>query len=434
MSPLETVTLMLVLLAGLLTLRVPVAFALALASIPPILLDERLSLFLVLNQMFASFNSFILLAVPFFLLAANLMNAGGITERLLRLSRALVGSLPGATAQVNVVLSVFFAGISGSAAADAASQAKIFIPSMVKEGYDRSFAVTNTAVSSILAQIIPPSILMVIWGGTMSVSIGALFIGGVLPGLLLSAAMMLTVHVYAKLRDYPRYARTTMGELGLAALVSLPALFTPVIILGGKIFGWFTATESAAIAVVYTVFLAFLVHRELDLRAFFKTLVETGRLTSTTLFCVGTASIFGWLLAYYKIPAALVGIASAWGMGGVGAGFFIAGVFLVVGCFLDAVPAIIILGSVLQPVAESAGLDPIHFALIGIVSLAFGLVTPPYGLCLLISAAVGEVRLRDTFRDVAIQLAPLFVVLATLIMFPRVYLYLPSLLGPEGAR
>src|SRR5207244_2034490 len=229
-------------------LRVPVAFALGLACLPVLLIEDRLSPLTLFNETFKAYNSFILLAVPFFLLTANLMNVGGITDRLVRLSRTMVGNFPGALAQINVLLSVFFAGISGSSTADAASQGKIFIEAQVKEGYDLSFSIAITAVSAVLAVIIPPSILMIVWGGVLSVSIGALYLAGVIPGLLIGPAQMATVHVYAKVRHYPTYRRATFKEFVTAAAVSVPALMTPFIIVGGILLGWFTATESAAAA------------------------------------------------------------------------------------------------------------------------------------------------------------------------------------------
>src|SRR3954451_16910095 len=187
----------------LLLLRVPVAFALGLACLPILLIEPRLSPMTLFNETFKAYNSFILLAVPFFLLTANLMNIGGITDRLVRLSRTVVGHFPGSLAQINVVLSIFFVGISGSSTADAASQSKIFIEAQTKEGYDLSFSVANTAVSAVLAVIIPPSILMIVWGGVLTVSIGALFLAGVVPGLLIAGAQMATVHAYAKIYKYP---------------------------------------------------------------------------------------------------------------------------------------------------------------------------------------------------------------------------------------
>jgi len=415
---------------ALLALRVPVAFALGLACLPIFLIEERLTPQNLVQETFNAYNSFILLAVPFFLLTANLMNVGGITTRLVRLSRDLVGHFPGGLAQVNVVLSLFFAGISGSSTADAASQSKIFIEAQRKEGYHDSFSVAITAVSAVLAVIVPPSILMIVWGGLLTVSIGGLFMAGIVPGVLIALVQMGTVHVYAKLRNYPTYPRATLLEVFKAIVVSVPALMTPVIIIGGKVFGWFTATESACIAVLYAATLTMLVYREMDLKGLHHALLETGRLTGVALFAVGTASAFGWLLAYYQIPKALLANVTAWEMGPMAVGFFIAAVFLVVGCFLDAIPAIVIVGTVLEPLARSVGMDPIHFAMVGIVSLAFGLVTPPYGLCLLISAHIAGIRVIDALKDVMIMLIPMFAVLALVIMWPDVVLFLPRLFPP----
>ncbi len=431
MSPGEASFVLFGLFFLLMFLRVPIAFALGLACIPVLMFEERLSTMVLFNETFKAYNSFILLAVPFFLLTANLMNAGGITDRMLRLSRALVGHFPGGLAQVNVVLSIFFAGISGSSTADAASQGKLFISAQVKEGYDVSFSVAITAVSAVLAVIIPPSILMIVWGGVLSVSIGGLFIAGILPGLLLGAVQMLTVHAYAKIRNYPTYPRANLKELGAAAAVAVPAMMTPVIIIGGKVFGWFTATESAAIAVLYSLGLSLFFYRELGRKELHHAFLDTGRLAAVALFCVGTASAFGWLLAYYQIPKALLSTVTSWELGLTGTGFFIAFVFLIVGCFLDAIPAIIIVGTILQPLAESVHMHPIHFALIGIVALAFGLVTPPYGLCLLISCAIAKVRLVDVIKDVMIMLMPMLAVLILIIVAPDIFLALPRWLSPE---
>jgi tripartite ATP-independent transporter DctM subunit len=415
-------------------LRVPIAFALALAALPILAIEPRLSVMTLAQETFNAYNSFILLAVPFFLLTANLMNVGGITDRLVFLSRTMVGHFPGGLAQINVVLSIFFAGISGSSTADAASQSKIFIAAQRKEGYDDSFSVAITAVSAVLAVIIPPSILMIVWGGILTVSIGALFLAGIVPGLLIGLVQMATVHVYAKWRGYPTYPRATWGELIKALAVSAPALTTPFIIVGGKVFGWFTATESACIAVLYAGALSLFIYREMDLKGLHHALLDTGKLAAVALFCVGTASVFGWLLAYYQIPKAILAGVSSWGMGPTMTGFFIAFVFLVVGCFLDAIPAIIIVGTILDPLAKSVGMDPVHFAMIGIISLAFGLVTPPYGLCLMISCAVAGIRVVDVLKDAIIMLLPMLGVLALVIMWPDVALFLPRLISPEFLR
>ncbi len=415
---------------SLLAIRVPVAFALGLACLPIMVIEPHLTPMNLIGETFNAYNSFILLAVPFFLLTANLMNVGGITDRLVRLSRALVGHFPGALAQVNVVLSIFFAGISGSSTADAASQSKIFIEAQVKEGYDVSFSVAITAVSAVMAVIIPPSILMIVWGGVLQVSIGALMLAGIIPGLLIGLAQMATVHAYAVRRNYPKYERAGLAEMLKAAAVAIPALMTPFIIVGGKIFGWFTATESACIAVLYAGALSMLVYREMGLKGANTALADTGRLAAVALFCVGTASAFGWLLAYYQIPKAILEGVTAWNMGPTTTAFFIAFCFLVVGCFLDAIPAIIIVGTILEPLAKAVGLDPVHFAIVGIVSLAFGLVTPPYGLCLMISCAVAKIRMIDAMKDTVIMLIPMLLVLALIIVFPQVPLFLPRLFPP----
>src|SRR5437899_9332483 len=415
----------------LLVARVPVAFALGLACLPILVLEPRLSPMTLFNETFKAYNAFILLAVPFFLLTANLMNVGGITDRLVRLSRTMVGHFPGALAQINVLLSVFFAGISGSSTADAASQGKIFIEAQVKEGYDLSFSIAITAVSAVLAVIIPPSILMIVWGGVLSVSIAALYLAGVIPGLLIGLAQMATVHVYAKIRKYPTYPAATFKEFVTAAFISVPALFTPFIVVGGILLGWFTATESAAAAVLYAAVLSIFFYREMDRHHLWTTLLETGKLSAIALFCVGTASVFGWLLAYFQIPKALLENVTSCGMGLVGVGFFVAFVFLVVGCFLDAIPAIIIVGTTLQPLAASVNMHPVHFAIIGIVALAFGMVTPPYGLCLMISCAVAKVPLRFALKDTMIMLVPMLLMLAAIIVWPDIPLFLPRLISPD---
>lgn len=416
---------------ALLIMRVPVAFALALTCLPILLIEPRLSMMSLAQETFNAYNSFILLAVPFFLLTANLMSIGGITDRLVGLSRAMVGHWPGSLAQINVVLSVFFAGISGSSTADAASQSKIFIDAQTKEGYDLSFSIAITAVSAVLAVVIPPSILMIVWGGLISTSIGAMYLAGVVPGLLIAGAQMVTVHVYAVKRKYPTYPRATWRDLRCAVWYSIPALMTPFLIVGGILIGWFTATESACAAVLYSVLLSSFVYRETGPKELYKALLDTGRLASVALFCVGTASVFGWLLAFYRIPQELLANVATWGMGPIAAGFFIAFCFLVVGCFLDAIPAIIIVGTVLEPLAKSVELHPVQFAIISIVALAFGLVTPPYGLCLMIACQVAGVRLRYALKDTVIMLIPMLLVLAALIIWPDVSLFLPRLIAPH---
>jgi tripartite ATP-independent transporter DctM subunit len=417
--------------AALIVLRIPVAFALGLACIPIFILDDRLTPVLLISEMAKSYNAFILLAVPFFLLAANIMNSAGITERLMAFTRTLVGHFRGGLAQVNVVVSMLFAGISGSSTADAAGEGSIIIPAMRRQGYDASFTVAITACSSVMGVIIPPSILMVVWGGVMSVSIGGLFLAGFVPGILVGLSQMVAVYVYARVRGYPVYTRATIGEffssLGQASL----ALMSPIIVVGGVVGGFVTPTEASVLAVLYSLFVGLFLYRSLSFRQVPAVLYETARLASTSLFCIGTASAFAWLLAYYQIPKAVVQALAPWAVGVASTGFIMAGIFLIIGCFIDAVPAIIILGPLLQPLAQSASMHPIHFAIIGVVSMAFGLVTPPYGLCLLIDCAIARIRVRDAIRDVLIILLPMLVVLVLIIMFPGMILALPRWLMPK---
>ncbi len=411
-------------------LRIPVAFALGLASVPVILLTDSVSFFALIDRTYISYNSFLLLSVPFFLLAANLMNESGITRKLINLSRVTVGHFPGGLGHINVFVSMLFAGISGSSNADAAGIGKVLIPAMIDQGYDRKFSIAITACSAVMGVIIPPSILMLIWGGTMSISVGSLFLAGIVPGILLGLSMMVTVYVYARKYNYPIYERATLKEFFVAALDAIPGLMTPVIIIGGIAFGFFTPTEASAIAVLYSLAVG-IANRSLSGAKIVATLIETAKLTGIALFCVGTASVFSWLMAYHQIPRALVGFVERLPVGPAGITLVIAFVFLVVGMFIDAIPAIIIMGSILYPVALAAGLHPIHFSIIGIVSLAFGLVTPPYGLCLLITSRIGEEQVHSVLKDVTIILLPMLGILILLALFPDIVLFLPRLIVPQ---
>lgn len=416
----------------LVLLRVPVAFALGIATIPVVALDLRLTPFLILDRMFQSYNSFILLAVPFFLLAANLMNAGRMTDRLIEFARVLTGWMPGGLGQVNVAVSMLFAGISGSSTADAAGCGKILIPAMIDKGYSPRFAVAITACSSVMGVIIPPSILMVVWGGVMSVSVGALFLAGAIPGLLIALALMITVYIYARIYNYPTAGKPTRSEFWKAFKGAGLALLTPIFVIGGIVGGIVTPTESAIIAALYSFLLGFFVYRTVKVRDVAGILYETGRFSSISLFAIGTASAFGWMLAFYNVPRLIVGALTALQFGSVGTALIIAALFLLFGLFIDAIPAIIILGTVLLPVAQAADIHPVAFAIIGIISLAFGLVTPPYGLCLLISSSIAGLNVVHVLRDVVIVLCPMLIILLLIIVAPTLALWLPSVLMPAS--
>lgn len=430
MGPGEVALILFGVFGVLVILRVPVAFALGLACVPVFFIDDRLTPFLLLNEMLKSYNSFLLLAIPFFMLAANLMNVAGITDKLINLSRALVGWMPGGLGHVSVLVSMLFAGISGSSTAEAAGVGGVLIPAMKKQGYDTSFAVSLVACAAVMGVIIPPSILMVVWGGVISVSIGGLFLAGVLPGLLMSVAFMVVVYIYARRRNYPLFARPTRKELGSVVWHALLPILTPGIIVGGIVFGFFTPTEASVVAVLYAMALGVFVYRRLGFRQLGETLYDSGRFAAISLFCIGTASAFGWLLAYFHIPQLFVTMVSRWGGGVTSVGLITALCFLVIGCFIDAIPAIIIVGTILAPLAQSVGMHPIHFAIIGVISIAYGLVTPPYGLCLMIACTVGGIKIKAAVRDTAILFVPMLLVLLFVILVPDAMLWLPRTLMP----
>jgi tripartite ATP-independent transporter DctM subunit len=412
MTPGEVGTLMFIIFAILIVLRVPVAFALGIACVPVFFMDDRLSPVLLLTEMHKSYNSFVLLAVPFFILAANLMNSAGITQRLVDLSRSMVGQFRGGLGHIAVVVSMIFAGISGSSTAEAAGIGSLLIPAMKKQGYDSSFTVALIACASVIGVIIPPSILMVVWGGIMSVSIGALFLAGFLPGIMIGLSLMGCVYVYARRRNYPVYARASVREFLVTLGRASFALFAPGIVVGGVIFGIATPTEASVLAVLYTLVIGLFVYRSIGYRALPAVFYETARLASISLFCIGTASAFGWLLAFYRIPTAIMKALAPYATGVTAVGLIVAGVFLVV------------------PLAERVHMHPVHFAIIGVVSLAFGLVTPPYGLCLLIACVIGRIKVVDCIRDVGILLIAMLVMLSFVIFFPDAILFFPRLIMP----
>jgi tripartite ATP-independent transporter DctM subunit len=414
----------------LIILRVPVAFALGLACLPVMAFNPRLTPVLMMGEMTKAYNAFILLAVPFFILSANIMNAAGITDRLVDVTKCLVGQFRGGLAYINVVVSMIFAGISGSSTADAAGEGSIIIPAMKKQGYDTSFTVAITACSSVIGVIIPPSILMIIWGGVLNTSVGGLFLGGVIPGVMVGLSQMAAVYFYAKRRNYPVYARATLKEFFQSFGSAMAALMTPIIIIGGVVGGFVTPTEAAVVAVLYSFGVGLAIHRSMGLKEIKHVLYNTTRLASISLFCIGTASAFGWVMAYYQLPKLVVSTLAQYGVGITSVGLIEAAAFLFIGCFIDAVPAIIIIAPLLAPLAQTVGMHPVHFGIIGVISLAFGLVTPPYGLCLLIDVAIARTSVGHVLKDVLIILIPMLIALFLVILLPQTVLFIPKLIMP----
>jgi tripartite ATP-independent transporter DctM subunit len=386
---------------------------------------------MLLQRMMIQYGSFILLAIPFFILAANIMNSAGITNQLMRLAQSIVGFLPGGLGHINVLVSMIFAGISGSSNADAAGIGSVIIPAMIKEGYDTNFTVAVTACSAVMGVIIPPSIIMVVWGGVMNVSVAGLFMAGIIPGILIGLLQMVVVYIYAIKRNYPREARFSIKEVFLALKDSFLAILSPVIIIGGIVGGLVTPTEASLIAVLYSMLVGMLIFRTVSLKTFVKLVSDTARLASIVLFAVGTASIYAWVLSYYKIPTFLVKVVGALTTSPTIMLILVVVVFLIVGMFIDAVPAIIIFAPLLRPLAESVGIHPLHFAVVGCVALAYGLITPPYGLCLLITSEIAGINCMTPLKEVAVFLATMLFVLLLMIFIPDITLGIPKLFMPD---
>lgn len=415
----------------LLAVGAPVVFALLLGPGLSLVLDGETRYFAaLLARFYNGIDSFPLLAVPFFILAGELMNSGGITAAIVRFAQSLVGHVRGGLAQVNVLSSMMFAGISGSAVADASAIGKMLIPEMEKQGYSRPFASAVTAAAAVIGPIIPPSGIMVLYGFVMNVSIGALFAGGVVPGILIGLGLMGLIRMLAGRYNLPPAApRATWTERGKAFRGAWLALLLPVILLGGMLSGFFTATEAAAVAVAYALFVTVFVMRNTgwqDLRRIFR---ATALQSGVILLLVGAAVTLGWLVTVSGLATRIAESILAVTDNPLLLLFLVNIVLLIVGMFLDAGPAILILGPVLSPVFTSLGIDPVHFALVMCVNLTIGLATPPMGLVLFVTASVARERLENIVRAILPFLAVEIAVLLLITFFPALVLTLPRWLG-----
>jgi tripartite ATP-independent transporter DctM subunit len=412
---------------GLLALGIPVAVALAGASIIFALVDGSIPLLAIVHRMVGGVDSFPLLCVPFFIFAGMLMNSSGITERIYDFAVAAVGWMRGGLAQVNVVGSVVFAGMSGTAVGDAAGLGTIEVRAMRAHGYDPKFAVGITAASSMLGPLLPPSLPLVIYGVSANASIGQLFAAGIIPGLLVAFCLMSMVYFYARVRGYGADAKFRLYELGRTLARGLLPLLTPVIIIGGMRAGAFTPTEGAICAVAYALFLGVIVYRTLGLRAIIKVSFETVEITAAILIIVAGSEIFGWLLTTTRVSEQVVGWVLAiteqkWLI------LLIANIFLLlVGLAIEPLPAILILVPIMLPIMESIGVDPVHFGLIMVLNLCIGLLTPPVGIVLFILARVGGISFEDAARGVAPFMVPLLGVLMLCTYVPEVVMWLPTM-------
>lgn len=410
---------------------VPISFALGIVSFTGIAALDQIPNMVVFSKMFNGLNSFTLLAVPLFILAANLMNEGEITEKLIDCCNAAVGRFRGGLAYSNVLVSMIFAGISGSSQADTAGVGKIFIPSMEKQGYDKGTSVGVTAASSTLGSIIPPSITMVVYAGIANASTGALFMTGLVPGILLGLAMMAVVKFYSKRKNFPVGEKVALKDVVKKTMVSMPALLTPIILIGGIVSGLFTPTESAAFACIYALLVGIFFYRTIKIRRLPAILIETMKMASLSLFALATANSLGELLAYYQLNVKVQTFFANLQGGRLIFLFVVVAFFMFVGTFMDAVPAMILFVPIILPCAINLGISPIILGLIVVVTLALGLVTPPYGLCLLLASSISGITIEDAFKGTLPYFLSSCVVLLLLILFPDVWLSIPMALFPN---
>ena len=414
-----------------LAIGVPVAFALGLATATTLVLAESYPLFVLLKETFAGTDSFPLMAVPFFILAAELMSGGSLTEVLLRFAGQFVGHRRGGLGYTNVVSLTFFSGISGSALADAAGPGSMLIRMMDKAGYDRSYAAALTAATAIVGPIIPPSIIMIIYAlQDESVSVGALFAAGIVPGILIAVAMCVVNFRVSKRRNYKGDGQSpSWSEILSTTWKALPAILLPVVILGGMRAGWFTPTEASVVAVFYALVCGKFVYRTLEWKALPDILSRSALLSASVLIIIGLSASFAWILTIEGVPQAL----AEWLV----AMDFSPWMFLVVvnlflllfGIFIEPLPGVMVLVPILAPVAIKLGIDPIHFAMVVIVNLTLGMITPPVGGLLFVTCNVSRVPMTQLVRELVPFLWAHGVVLLLLTFVPALSTWLPRALG-----
>ncbi len=383
----------------------------------------------VAQRMFTGIDSFPLMAVPFFILAGDLMNRGGTTIRLINFANSLVGHIRGGLGHANVVANMFMAGISGSSVADASAIGSIMIPAMEKAGYDRPFSAALTASAATIGPIIPPSIIMVIYGVSVGVSVGGLFAAGFIPGVMLGLALMLIVYRESLKRNYPKEGHFSFGRMLKSLYGSFWALLAPLIILGGILGGIFTPTEAAAVAVVYSFFVGKFVFREIRWRDLPRILLDSGITTATVLFIISTANVFAWVIAANMIPLRLANIFLSVTDNPLLFLLLVNVFLLIVGMFMESGAAIILLAPILAPIAHELGVDPLHFGFIMVLNLAIGMATPPVGVCLFVSCGITglslEVISKNAMKFIGAEIAVLLVVTYV----EPISMWLPKLLG-----
>lgn len=410
-----------------LLLGVPVAFSLGLSSLAYILAAD-IPLNIIPQRMFSGIDSFVLLCIPGFILAGNLMNTGGITQKIIGFCKAAVGHIRGGLGLADVGACMVFSGISGTAVADAVSIGSIMIPAMEKEGYETDFACALTASASTMGPIIPPSVPMIIAGTITGLSVSRLFIAGAIPGLLLGLSLAGVSYYISCKRNHPKGERFSFKHLIKTFYEAFWALLTVIIILAGITFGIFTPTEAAMVAVVYALFAGFFIYKELRLRDLPRLLIETAITTASLMVLVGFANVFAWILASEQIPQMVADAMLSLTHNKYVILLLINLLLLFVGCFMETIAALLILFPILLNVGTSVGVDPIHLAVICVLNLVIGLLTPPVGVCLFVTSSIGKISLGKMTRAVLPFLAVCLIVLILVTYVPAVTLFLPNLI------
>jgi C4-dicarboxylate transporter DctM subunit len=414
-----------------LTIGVPVAFALGLSTVTALVLSDAYPMLALLKETFTGVDSFPLMAVPFFILAAELMSGGSLTEVLLKFAGQFVGHKRGGLGYTNVVSLTFFSGISGSALADAAGPGSMLIRMMDKAGYGRPYAAALTASTAIVGPIIPPSIIMIIYAlADDNVSVGALFIAGLIPGVLIAGAMCVVNYYVSKQRNYKGDGQMPSGaEILSTTWRALPAVLLPVLILGGMRAGWFTPTEASVVAVFYALICGKYVYRTLEWKAVPDILSRSALLTASVLLIIGTSASFAWILTIEGMPQMVANWISGMNLSTWGFLIVINIFLLIFGIFIEPLPGVMVLVPILAPVAAKLGIDPIHFAMVVIYNLTLGMITPPVGGLLFVTSNVSKVPLSDLTRELKPFLWAHGVVLVLLTFVPALSNWLPHVMG-----
>ena len=388
-------------LAILIVINVPIAIALGVASVAILVISGNIPLVILPQKMFAALNSFPLMAAPFFILAGKLMEHGGISERLIDFAKSLVGQLKGGLAHVSILACIFFAAISGSASATTAAIGAIMIPAMVKAGYDRNFSAAVQAAAGTTGIIIPPSVPLVLYGVSASVSITSLFVAGILPGIMIGISLMIVAYIISWKKGYGSdVEKTNFNSIFISFKRAILALLMPIIILGGIYSGLFTPTEASVVAVVYGLVIGVFVYKKINFEVLREILVSSVITTSVIMFIIGTAALFGMVLTREQIPQQVASLFLESELSALWVLILVNLFLLVVGTFMETIAAVIILTPILVPVMTSIGVDPVHFGIIMIANLSIGLITPPVGVSLFIAAQVGGTKFEGVVKAV----------------------------------